>query len=67
MKLENYKTFASWKQCYNKPRHCIKMQRYHFADKVHIFKAIVYSVFMYRCESWTKKKAGGRRFEVFKL
>ena len=27
------KTLASWKENYDKPRHCIKEQRHHFADK----------------------------------
>ena len=25
--------FAPWKKSYDKPRQCIKKQRYHFADK----------------------------------
>ena len=29
----NQKTTASWKEIYNKPRQCIKKQRYHFANK----------------------------------
>ena len=53
MKLQN---FASWKQCYNKSRHCIRMQRYPFTDKVHTLKAIVYPVVMYRCEVGPKRK-----------
>ena len=28
-----------------------------FPTKVHIVKAMVFPVVMYRCESWTKKKA----------
>ena len=27
------KTLAPWKKSYDKPRQCIKKQRYHFADK----------------------------------
>ena len=53
----NYKTFASWKQCYNKPRLCIRMQRYHFTDRVHTLKAIVYPVVMYRCDQKRKLMA----------
>ena len=30
------KTLASWKESHDKPRQCIKKQRHHFADKVHI-------------------------------
>ena len=32
------KTLASWKESHDKPRQCIKKQRHHFADKVHIVK-----------------------------
>ena len=35
--------------------------------KVHIVKAMVFSVVMYRCESWTLKKAEGIRIDAFKL
>ena len=35
--------------------------------KVHIFKAMVFPVVMYGCESWTIKKAEGRRIDVFEL
>ena len=32
---------------------------------VHVVKAIVFLVVMYRCESWTIKKAGRRRIDAF--
>ena len=35
--------------------------------KVHIVKAMVYPVVMYRCESWTIKKAEHQRIDAFKL
>ena len=35
--------------------------------KVHILKAIVFSVVMYECESWTMKKAERQRIDAFKL
>ena len=35
--------------------------------KVHIVKAVVSSVVMYRCESWTIKKAEHRRINAFIL
>ena len=44
-----------WKKSYNKPRQCIKKQIHHFADEVHIVKAMVFPVVMYGCESWTIK------------
>ena len=35
--------------------------------KVHIIKAMVFPVVMYRCENWTIKKAGEQRIDAFKL
>ena len=35
--------------------------------KVCIIKAKVFSVFMYRCESWIIKKAEGQRTDAFEL
>ena len=40
----------------DKPRQYIKKQSHHFPTKVHIVKAMVFSVVMYGCESWTIKK-----------
>ena len=34
---------------------------------VHLVKAMVFPVVMYRCESWTIKKAGHRKIDAFKL
>ena len=33
--------------------------------KVHLVKAMVFPVVMYGCESWTRKKAEGRKIYVF--
>ena len=35
--------------------------------KVHLVKAMVFPVVMYRCESWTIKKAQHRRTDAFEL
>ena len=35
--------------------------------KVYMVKAMVFPVVMYRCESWTIKKAGCQRIDVFEL
>ena len=35
--------------------------------KVHLFKAVIFLVIMYRCESWTMKKAEGWRIDAFEL
>ena len=35
--------------------------------KVHLVKAMVFPVVMYRCQSWTIKKSEHRRIDTFKL
>ena len=35
--------------------------------KVHLVKAMIFSVVMYGCESWTIKKAEHRRIDAFEL
>ena len=35
--------------------------------KVHLVKAVVFPVVMYRCESWTVKKAECQRIDAFEL
>ena len=35
--------------------------------KVHLVKAMVSSVVMYRCKSWTINKAGQQRIDAFKV
>ena len=37
------------------------------STKVRLVKAMVFSVVMYRCESWTVKKAEHRRIDAFEL
>ena len=50
-----------------KPRQHIKKQRHYFANKVHLVKAMVFPVVIYGCESWTIKKAEGRKIDAFEL
>ena len=49
------------------PRWHIEKQRHYFATKVRLVKAMVFPVVMYRCESWTIKKAERRRIDAFEL
>ena len=56
--------FAPWKKCYDQPRQHVKKQRHYFANKGQILKAMVFPVVMYRCESWTIKKAERQRIDV---
>ena len=37
------------------------------STKLHLVKAVVFPVVMYRCESWTVKKAEHRRIDAFEL
>ena len=48
---------APWKKIYDKPRQHIKNRDITLLTKVHIVKAMVFPVVMYRCENWTIKKA----------
>ena len=58
---------APWKKSYDQPRQYIKKQRCFFVNQVHLVKGMVFSVVMYRCESWTIKKAERRRIDPFEL
>ena len=48
-----------WKESYDKPRQSVKKQIYHLTNKGPIV--------IYRCESWTIKKAEHQRIDAFKL
>ena len=53
------KAMANWQY--------IKKQRHHLLTKVHIVKAMVFPVVMYRYESWTIKKFELQRIDAFEL
>ena len=63
----NSKTLAPGKKSYDQHRQHIKKQRYYLPTKVHLVKAMVFPIVMYRCESWTVKKAECRRIDAFEL
>ena len=44
-----------------------KSRNINLPTKVCLFKALVFPVVMYGCESWTIKKAEHQRTDVFKL
>ena len=50
---------APWKKSYEKPTQHFKKQ-YHFADKDHMVKAMVFPVVMYGCESWAKRSLSAK-------
>ena len=58
---------ALWKKSYDQSRQRIKKQRHFFANKGRLVKAMVFSVVMYECESWTIKKAECQRIDAFEL
>ena len=45
----------------------LKSRNITLPTKVHILKAMVFLVVMYRCESWTIKKAECRRIDAFEM
>ena len=47
--------------------HILKSRDITLPSKVHLFKVVVFPVVMYRCESWTIKKAECRRTDAFEL
>ena len=50
-----------------KPDSVLKSREITLPPKVHIVKAMVFPVVMYRCERWTIKKAECQRTDAFKL
>ena len=64
---DEIKTLTPWKKSYHQSRQLIKKQKIKLPTKVHIIKAMVFPVVMYRCESWTIKKAEHRRVDAFEL
>ena len=59
------KMLAPWKERYDKPRSILKRRNITLVTKVHIVKAMVFPVVMYRCESWTMKKVEHQRNDAF--
>ena len=45
----------------------LKSRDFTFPTKVHLVKAMVFPVLMYRCESWTRKKVECCRTDAFNL
>ena len=59
--------FAPWKKRHDQPRQHIRKQRHYFARKVYLVKAMLFPVVIYRCESWTIKKAECQRIDAFEM
>ena len=58
---------APWKKSYDQTRQHIKKQRYYFANKVWLVKAMVFPEVMYGYESWAIKKAELQIIDAFEL
>ena len=58
---------SPWKESYDHSKQHIKKQRHYLPTKICLFKAMVFSVVTYGCESWTIKKAEHRRIDAFEL
>ena len=67
LQLQNYKTPAPWKECYNKPWQSVNKQRQHSSIKYPSIQSLIFPVAMYGCESWTIKNAQHQRTSAFKL
>ena len=57
----------SLEKSYDQPRQHIEKQRHTQQTKVRLVKAMIFSVVMYGCESWTVKKAECQRIDAFEL
>ena len=56
-----------WKESYDQPRWHIQKQRHYFVNRGPSSQGYGSSQVMYRCESWTRKKAERRRTDAFEL
>ena len=56
-----------WKKSYTNLDSIFKSRDITLPTKVHLVKAMVFSVVMYGCESWTVKKVECRRIDAFAL
>ena len=56
-----------WKEIMTNLHSILKSRDITLPTKVHLVKVMVFPVVMYRCESWTIKKAEHRRIDAFEL
>ena len=67
----NEKTFASWKESYDRSIQNVKKQRHHFAKKFPYSESSVFSSshvkVVNECKIWSIKKAEGQGINAFKL
>ena len=58
---------APWKESYDKLDNILKNRDITLSTKVYVVKVMVFQVVMYRCESWTLKKAENQRTDALEL
>ena len=58
---------APWKESYDKLDNVLKNRDITLSTKVYLVKVMVFPVVMYRCESWTLKKAENQRTDASEL
>ena len=56
-----------WRKVMTNPDSIVKSRDFTLPTKIHLVKALVFPVIMYRCESWTTKKAELWRIDAFEL
>ena len=61
------KTLTPWKEVMTNLDSILKSRDITLPTKVHLVKAMVFPVVIYRCESWTIKKAEHWRTDAFEL
>ena len=60
-------TLGPWMKGYDQLDRIFKSSDITLPTKVRLVKAMVFSIVMYGCESWTVKKAERRRIDAFEL
>ena len=58
---------AVWKKNYDQPKQILKSRNITLLTKIHLVKAMVFSVVIYGYEIWTIKKAEHQRIVAFEL
>ena len=61
------KTLIPWKKSYEQPGEIFKSRDITLPTKICLVKAMLFPLVMYRCESWTTKKAECGRIDAFEL
>ena len=67
-KSHGQRSLVGYSPCCHKESDMTEQLHFHFRNrKVHLVKAMVFPIVMYRCESWTIRKAEHQRIDAFEL